>query len=84
MKIKPEHIDYLHGKFVGYMQRNPDAVSAQRAALADYKGDLDQLMRWGMLRVAVGFEWVCENLYVYANDDHIDTALRHLQRELSI
>ena len=34
--------------------------------------------RWDLLYMAVGSEWVCENLYPYLNDDHIDTALRNI------
>lgn len=84
MKIKSEHIDHLRVKFTGFMQRNPDECSRVRAALAPYDGDIDKRMRWDMLRAAVGFEWVSDNLYTYANDDHIDTVLRMLQRELGV
>lgn len=84
MKIKPEHLDYLRVKFTGFIQRNPEECARARAALAPYSGDIDKRMRWDMLRAAVGFEWVSDNLYTYANDDHIDTALRALQRDLTI
>ena len=82
MKIKPEHVEYMQVKFKGFMDRNPGAVADHRARLSPYNGDLEMRMRWDMLRAAVGFEWVSDNLYTYANDDHIDTALRALQREL--
>jgi hypothetical protein len=26
-------------------------------------------------------KWICDNLYSYLNDDHIDTALRRIWRE---
>lgn len=84
MKITPEHLDYLRMKFVGYQCRNPQGVAEHRARLSPYSGDLDKRVRWDLLRAAVGFEWVSDNLYPYADDTHIDTALRALQKELAI
>lgn len=36
----------------------------------------DKRLRWDALRQAGLITWACDNLYSYANDDHIDTALR--------
>lgn len=82
MKIKPEHYNYMRQKTIGYISRNPGAIAEHRAKLAPYSGDIEKRIRWDVLRVACGMEWVCETLYPYANDTHIETALRTLQKEL--
>lgn len=51
---------------------------------AAYKnsGLSDKRLHWDALRQAGLITWVCDNLYSYANDDHIDTALRQYFRSL--
>ncbi len=38
-------------------------------------------IRWDMLNALVASQWVCDNLYPYLNDNHIDTALKAIARE---
>ena len=40
--------------------------------------------RWDLMSSAVGSRWICDNLYSYANDDHIDTALRRIVWDLGL
>jgi hypothetical protein len=34
--------------------------------------------RWDLLYKAGLSKWICDNLYSYLNDEHIDTALRRI------
>ena len=67
MKIKPEHYRALEGGLIPL----PDAGT----------GLTFKRLRWDALRNSTiegkpGITWICDNLYSYMNDEHIDTALR--------
>ncbi len=49
--------------------------------------DVEKRVRWDILwSVSIGDSnssiWICDNLYSYLDDDHIDTALRNIMKEL--
>ena len=82
MKIKPEH--YNHMKECIQTAITKDAYAAHRDAI---KGDprinnLDVRMAFDLLYAAVPSSWVCDNIYQYANDDHLKTALLKIQKEI--
>lgn len=79
MKIKPEHYAYMRDT----IRDRVDMSAVREAIMADgrYK-DFDARFRWDCLHRAGLVPWVCEHVYPYANDDHIDTALRRIIREL--
>lgn len=87
MKIKPEHYSELESKIVAFINTNREAVLAHREALkADARvRDLDKRFRWDLSRAAgITSVWMCDVLYPYMNDDHIDTALRRIVSELNL
>jgi hypothetical protein len=45
--------------------------------------DLDMRLRWDCLWSSVPSRWVCDNIYPYANDEHLDTALRRILKEVA-
>lgn len=66
MKIKPEHFEYMR-----------TAIHArQLPALAPNAKDPAMRQRWDALYAAQLSKWVGDHIYCYANDTHIDTALR--------
>lgn len=69
MKIKPEHYEHLKTAILA----NPHAPT-----LPSYiaRGLTEKRWRWDLLYLAKLSPWISSNLYPYANDDHIDTALR--------
>lgn len=72
MKMKPED-------FAELKRRVEAAVAAQPAILIeDYRnGGMSHMRyRWDMLWHTKSTDFVCNTLYRYLNDDHIDTALR--------
>ncbi len=61
-----------------------DAIAAHRESIRHEKSirDLAKRLRWDLLYIAIGSRWICDNLYSYMNDDHIDTALRAIMAEI--
>lgn len=82
MKIKPEHLDHMRKAIrTVYLERAPFMT---RKFYEDYKLGKDHAKRhrWDLLHSAGLTGWICDVLYQYVNDDHIDTALKTLVREL--
>ena len=71
MKIKAEHYEYLKEHILKAENkitfRNDCLLSPMR-------------YRWDLLHAAGLTKWICDNLYPYLNDDHIDTALRKITK----
>ncbi len=44
--------------------------------------DVEKRLRWDLSYAAKATAWICDNLYSYLNDAHIDTALRSIVAEL--
>lgn len=81
LKIKPEHYDTLERAIRACMDARggQDKLDEQYARLGLSK----QRLRWDTLRVTLiedtrGIAWICDTLYPYLNDDHIDSALRKI------
>jgi hypothetical protein len=78
MKIKLEHFEILKAALV------PLDTAARRAQYragafprAQHVKDLDKRYRWDLLNMQPALlRWVCDEIYTYADDAHIDTALR--------
>lgn len=83
MKIKQEHLDILI---------NSLAVIKPRivAAIPSYKSEKLSLVRlqWDSLRACSingnSAKWICDELYTYMNDNHIQTALNAAFKKLDI
>lgn len=82
MKIKPEHYALLESAVNRARQENPAAT--REAYLA--AGLTEMRWRWDLLsasRLRIG-DGIGQKdgvpIYAYANDDHIDTALRRITR----
>lgn len=81
MKIKPEHYDELLASISPWVAQ----LQSHRANLAARQvNDIDKRLRWDALYAAKPSRWVCDTLYPYVDDTHIDTALRSIMRELNV
>ena len=76
MKIKPEHLEHLRQLVTPH-----DTPEARKLAIE--QGHNNMRYRWDCLWAAKQSRWVCDNLYPYINDDHIDTALRRIIPDLN-
>lgn len=87
MKMKPVHYAHLkktietflkthdlenHRRRIEYHQANPYTREV----------DANKRLRWDLCYMAHLTEYICTEIYSYANDDHIDTALQKIMKEL--
>ena len=86
MKITQPHLDQLRVLLRVGLTRIPSqqAYEARNAAIPRIGQSTDPTKRhrWDALYAAGAGEWI-NDVYKYANDDHIDTALRAIVKELS-
>lgn len=86
MKIKPEHVEHLR---IGIApldtpERRQKYINGDFSN-AEYTKDVDERYRWDLLYAIPWYtRWVCDNIYPYANDTHIDTALRSIVPPLEV
>lgn len=80
MKIKPEHLAHMRKEISAI---SDERISAMRDAIAADGRVKDKAMRlrWDASYRAGLTAWICREVYSYANDDHIDTALRKILKE---
>lgn len=80
MKIKTEHYRHIRDA----IRDNVSLPELHEAILKDgrYK-DFGKRLRWDAAYKAGLSTWISDNLYPYMNDDHVDTALKAIIKELS-
>lgn len=83
MKIKTEH----YKEMLNVLSKvDKDAVRKHKESLkqdARVK-DIEKRFRWDLLYAAKLSPWICDNLYSYLDDSHIDTALKSIIKELEL
>ena len=61
----------------------PKIAAHRQYLIAEGKSkDIEKRLRWDLSYAAKATPWICDNLYSYLNDTHIDTALRSIVAEL--
>lgn len=68
MKIKPEHLAHMREALRGAVY--------EPWGIARDKGLSPMRWRWDCLHAAKLTPWLCAVIYPYADDSHVDTALR--------
>ena len=83
MKIKREHYEILlSGLGQALHTIDPDRHLGE-LLLDDRVGNVAKRFRWDLLHISsISSRWIIDNIYPYANDDHLDTALRKAITEL--
>ena len=79
MKIKPEHFEHIKTEINALLAKQPERIVSYelgRFPRADRVKDLQIRFNWDLLLAAGLNPWVCKELYTYANDHHINTALK--------
>ena len=71
MKITTEHLDYMRAAIAPH-------DTAERRATYKAGGLSDRRYRWDLSYAAGLSSWMASTVYQYANDEHIDTALRSI------
>lgn len=86
MKLKPEHYAIIRDavkcvatpqKVTGHRKQIEKDIAASGRQM-----DGDRRLRWDCLYAARLGPWLSKNVYHYANDEHIDMALRRIVGEI--
>ena len=72
MKIKPEHYSKIALDCQSFIASNPTMAQAYKDA-----GLSAKRFQWDVARKAGLIGFFCDTIYKYADDTHIDTALRN-------
>lgn len=75
MKIKPEHIEHMRNALTEF---DTDFHRSRYAAA----GLSTTRFQWDTVRAAGLIPWLCDVIYPYANDDHIQTVLNRIIKPL--
>ena len=79
MKIKPEHYARLRDAMRPILVGGPTANDYR---LGNIGKDHARRHRYDAFNAAKLSAWVCDNIYPYADDTHLDTALKAIVAEL--
>ncbi len=85
MKITPEHRRHMqHAMSARLASYPPDALAAylQSIQTDPRVTDWGKRYRWDLCHAAGLTPFLCKEVYPYANDSHIDTALKAIMKEL--
>lgn len=80
MKIKKEHYDYMAKTLFAFCEENKIKILNHIAYVrkeGKYK-DLRTRIYWDLCRAASLSQYLCDEIYPYADDTHVFTALKHL------
>ena len=81
MKIKPEHFEHMKTTIDGYLKRHEGIIGLYEQGLfvrSDRVKDLQTRFNFDLMYMAGLTRYVCDNIYPYANDDHVMTALKRI------
>ena len=80
MKIKQEHYDYMKNK----MEEFSNEIKKHREFLVKERKtkDIEKRLRWDLMYMTKLTPFLCNELYPYLNDNHIDTTLKHIMVEI--
>ena len=83
MKIKPAHYAQIK-TIIQNANVARDVVNAHREFIINEgkAKDVEKRLRWDIAYSANLSQWFCDNVYSYADNSHIDTALRSIMQEL--
>lgn len=81
MKIRPKHYQHIKAEIAkidsGWVAAHRQAIIAEGKAK-----DVEKRLRWDLSYAAKLSPWICATVYSYANDVHLDTALRSVMADL--
>tara|TARA_R100000541_G_scaffold43799_1_gene50974 strand:+ start:305 stop:568 length:264 start_codon:yes stop_codon:yes gene_type:complete len=84
MKISDSHYDLMKKEIDKIWTKEKHDAHLKFVLNEGKAKDVEKRVRWDWMYYAKLTPFVCENLYQYANDKHIDTALRNIILNLNI
>ena len=85
MKIKPEHEHLAHMQAKIAPLDTPERRKLYlegKFPNASKVTNLNMRYRWDLLHAAGLTDWLCKTVYPYGHDEHVDTALRSIVKDL--
>ena len=82
MKIKREHYDIMKQQIAKIWCKEKHESHFQFVVNEGKAKDIRKRVRWDWSYYANLTPFICEKIYPYANDTHLDTALRSIISEL--
>lgn len=80
MKMTAEHYKFIKSR-INYEKQ--DVLKYKQSLKSDPRvKDIDKRLRWDLFYFAMPVAWDPKELYGYLNDNHIDTALKKIMKEL--
>ena len=83
MKIRPDHYATMRDA-IATIPADKIQEIRNHVLTSDRVHNREKCFRWNLSYAAKLTPFICDNVYSYADDTHIDTALRSIVRELSI
>ncbi len=86
MKVTPAHREHMKEAMVKRMQSyTPDALASYLESIKTDPRvkDWRKRYRWDLCHASGLTPWLCSTVYPYANDTHIDTALKAIMTEIA-
>lgn len=82
MKIKPEHYNHM-SEAIRTIAGKPIIEKHRAAIIAEGKAkDIEMRLRWDCAYAAGLSGYIARHVYSYANDTHVDTALRAIIKSI--
>jgi len=82
MKIENEHYEHMKRKIAAIWTKEKHEAHHQFVLNEGKSKDTDKRVRWDWMHYAKLTPFICDNIYSYANDNHINTALKRIIKEL--
>lgn len=87
MKITKEHYAYIKESIEAVSKRTSKKdleIYKLSLTIDSWVKDTNKRFRWDLFYAAKLIPFACDTLYSYCNDEHIDTALRKIVKELEL
>ena len=80
MKIRSEHYQYL----LNAIKPMASKIAEHRAFIIEEgkAKDVETRLAWDLLWLSVPSNWVCDNLYPYMDNSHLNTAVKSILKTL--
>ena len=84
MKMKLEHYRHVKDAIAKVWTKEKHDLHRQFIVNEGKSKDVEKRLRWDWSYYANLSPWICDNLYAYLDDNHIDTALKRIIAELVV
>ena len=82
MKIELHHFYHIKDAIADRVSYAAYDQYKQSIILEGKAKDVSKRVRWDLAYMTIGSEWICDNIYSYADDSHLDTALKKAIKQI--